>query len=1315
MRAHRTGARPRRAETERASERRSPGFHAVRAARLGLGGLCLSILCFAAIPAVAAALPDGRGYEMVTPLDKNAQEVGAGIGSTSGNAVNWEAIGGCCGATSAASTLYQSTRTAGGWQTTPKTPTPPAPLVGLLEEQQPMWWSSDLSKTIYLTPSSYAAGDNRPPGGGSTVYFDLYEQSPSGTLSWLSQGPFPGAGTNPDNATWAATTPDGNSVLFNTKERLTSDATGLASLNTPPEFLYDRNVSAGTTNLVNVATTTLAAPATGQVATTLTSDAVGRDSTPLSAPAGPAVNDALTAATTGAHTTTLTAAATGQLATTLTSDVTAGATTIPVTDSTGFAAGQTINVDGETDTVASVPDGTDITLTTALATAHSSGATVSYGGDTTIAVADTTGFAAGQTITINPGGADQESGIVASLDPTHITLTAGLANSHASGESVSYPGDSEIAISDTSKLAPGEAITIDTGGAQETATIAVVLDATHLQLSGPLANDHPSGAPVTYPGDNSVTVGNASNYSAGQAITIDPGSPQQEAATIASVAGSTITLTQTLTNVHAAGATIVHANPDSSITVASTSGLTAGQPINIGGEAATISAVTDATHLALTGPLTSSHAAGTAVSFAGDTTLTVAGTSAFAAGQNVSVGTGSSQETARIASVPDSTHITLTTPLQNNHDAGAAVEALISPDGAIAGNGNWLDQQFLPANYFGTTTNSISSDGTKVFFESPPTFAGGGGGAEGVGPAHLYMRDLATNTTTPIDDPTSGGQAVFEGASQDGSLAFFTSTEGLGGDANTNNELYEFNTKTGTITSLSNDSANTDPNFVGITAISNDGRYVWFIDKDALPGALGATPNQGGMNFYVYDTTLNTTTFIAALGSGVAGDNRDKTVLAGEPDTARAAIPTPNGNVLVFESTANLTQQNPSGPTTSLTSDTNSETNDQPVSIPVTSSAGFLVGRTIEIVTPSFINESATIMGIPDSTHLLVTDGGIGLFFPHASGDQVIQRPPFEIYRYVTANNSITCVSCTPPGVTPTGSAGLGASGGGTYGPPSDGVPMSSDGSRIFFDSPDPLTPGVISSPPIPIGLFGGLTFVQNVYEWQNGAVSLISDGHSTTGSALGSTTPSGNDVFFTTEDQLVPQDTDGYDDIYDARVGGGFPAPPAPPPACGSADTCRSSVAPTVFFTTPSSSTLVQSNTAPPTFRVNSISAKQRRQFAKTGKLTITVHVSQAGKISAVASAVIKGATETLSSASHSFFATSGGTAKLTLHLGNAARKVLARKHKLVVHLSVSYSESSQINLASLTLTKAKTKKATTRHKATTRRATVRRRARER
>lgn len=34
-----------------------------------------------------------------------------------------------------------------------------------------------------------------------------------------------------------------------------------------------------------------------------------------------------------------------------------------------------------------------------------------------------------------------------------------------------------------------------------------------------------------------------------------------------------------------------------------------------------------------------------------------------------------------------------------------------------------------------------------------------------------------------------------------------------------------------------------------------------------------------------------------------------------------------------------------------------------------------------------------------------------------------------------------------------------------------------------------------------------------------------------------------GSDVFFLTDALLVPQDTDSAGDIYDARIGGGFPS----------------------------------------------------------------------------------------------------------------------------------------------------------------------------
>jgi hypothetical protein len=47
-----------------------------------------------------------------------------------------------------------------------------------------------------------------------------------------------------------------------------------------------------------------------------------------------------------------------------------------------------------------------------------------------------------------------------------------------------------------------------------------------------------------------------------------------------------------------------------------------------------------------------------------------------------------------------------------------------------------------------------------------------------------------------------------------------------------------------------------------------------------------------------------------------------------------------------------------------------------------------------------------------------------------------------------------------------------------------------------------------------------------------------------------------GSDIFFFSKAQLVGQDTDGLVDVYDARIDGGFPAPP-PKPSC-SGDACQ-------------------------------------------------------------------------------------------------------------------------------------------------------------
>jgi hypothetical protein len=151
-----------------------------------------------------------------------------------------------------------------------------------------------------------------------------------------------------------------------------------------------------------------------------------------------------------------------------------------------------------------------------------------------------------------------------------------------------------------------------------------------------------------------------------------------------------------------------------------------------------------------------------------------------------------------------------------------------------------------------------------------------------------------------------------------------------------------------------------------------------------------------------------------------------------------------------------------------------------------------------------------------------------------------------QIYRYDVPENTLSCVSCAPAGVTPTSDAEMSVLEANENGAGLDieaGLVdergISSDGSRIFFDTADPLVPQDTNT--------GSKIFNKHnrreepqgrdVYEWENGTVYLLSGGKSSRSSFFLDSSESGGDVFFATTDGLVPGDTDGAYDVYDARV----------------------------------------------------------------------------------------------------------------------------------------------------------------------------------
>ncbi len=179
-----------------------------------------------------------------------------------------------------------------------------------------------------------------------------------------------------------------------------------------------------------------------------------------------------------------------------------------------------------------------------------------------------------------------------------------------------------------------------------------------------------------------------------------------------------------------------------------------------------------------------------------------------------------------------------------------------------------------------------------------------------------------------------------------------------------------------------------------------------------------------------------------------------------------------------------------------------------------------------------------------------------------------------EVYRYDAVSDQLICVSCNPSGEPPSGppikapyhasEASLGSPEFQTQYGQAGTLPtcenehycsrvVSEDGNRIFFHSNESLENGDSN---------GG---VKDVYQWEaqgtgscetaGGCIDLISTGTSAQISEFLDASAEGADVFFSTTSSIDPRDPASID-VYDAKVGGGFPIPPKQPDCLG--DSCQ-------------------------------------------------------------------------------------------------------------------------------------------------------------
>jgi hypothetical protein len=154
-----------------------------------------------------------------------------------------------------------------------------------------------------------------------------------------------------------------------------------------------------------------------------------------------------------------------------------------------------------------------------------------------------------------------------------------------------------------------------------------------------------------------------------------------------------------------------------------------------------------------------------------------------------------------------------------------------------------------------------------------------------------------------------------------------------------------------------------------------------------------------------------------------------------------------------------------------------------------------------------------------------------------------------QIYRWTKQSGTATCISCRRDGGIP-GKFGAHLSNSPSVPTDNPAYPsgaasdpqnqtttvtnrkISSDGSRVFFDTNDPLDPA------------RDVNNARDVYMWENGKNYLLTSGRNPVPSLVLDSSASGDSVMFVTKDGLIPSDTNGTYDVYSVRVNGGFAEP---------------------------------------------------------------------------------------------------------------------------------------------------------------------------
>jgi hypothetical protein len=285
------------------------------------------------------------------------------------------------------------------------------------------------------------------------------------------------------------------------------------------------------------------------------------------------------------------------------------------------------------------------------------------------------------------------------------------------------------------------------------------------------------------------------------------------------------------------------------------------------------------------------------------------------------------------------------------------------------------------------------------------------------------------------------------------------------------------------------------------------------------------------------------------------------------------------------------------------------------------------------------------------TTHLrYVTANGRYLAWTYEAPENAPSFEAYQAHLYDLATGTTVCVSCAAAGA-PAGPAHF--MGTANIGNTTPRV-VTEDG-EMFFDTATRLSPADHNG-------------TRDVYAYKNGHLALISPGDEPFDASFVDASADGSNVFFQTNQGLVGQDVDRSADVYDARVGGGFPAqsPPPPPGSCKGPE-CAGAGA------TPSGGPAV-ATTASRRSHARPVEGRIRARKVTVGRraVRVKVHVSQPGRLK-IDGRLVKTTIRKV---------TKPGTYTLSVPLTSRA-KAMRRQHQkftvvLKIHLSGGWGSTS-------------------------------------